>query len=200
MKNIALMASGTGTNALNLMAAAKLFPNVRIACLIVDTLDSPLPEIVRQKYPMLPVHRILPMGGLKGQIRKAEHEKRILEALTTHEVNYVLLAGYMRIVGHLLLDTFRNRIVNIHPSLLPLYPGLNSYQRAFEDQVTESGVTIHLVDGGIDTGPVLMQEKFPRLETDTLSDFIQRGKDIEWKIYPKILEKLNESATLLPGA
>lgn len=200
MKNIALMASGTGTNALNLMEAAKLYPNVRIACLIVDTIDSPLPEIVRQKYPMLPVHRILPMGGLKGQIRKAEHEKRILEALTTHEVNYVLLAGYMRIVGHLLLDTFRNRIVNIHPSLLPLYPGMNSYERAFEDKVTESGITVHLVDSGIDTGPVLLQEKFPRLESDTLSDFIQRGKDIEWKIYPKILEKLNESANLLPGA
>ncbi|MES2527578.1 MAG: phosphoribosylglycinamide formyltransferase [Bdellovibrionota bacterium] len=200
MKNVALMASGTGTNALNLIEAAKQFPNVRIACLIVDTVDSPLPEMVRQKYPMLPVHRILPMGGLKGQDRKIEHEKRILEALTNHEVNFVFLAGYMKILGQLLLDTFRNRIVNIHPSLLPLYPGMDSYQRAFEDKVTESGVTIHIVDEGVDTGPVLMQEKFPRLDSDTLSDFIQRGKDLEWKLYPKVLAKLNDSATLLPGA
>ncbi len=199
MKNVALMASGTGTNALNLIEAAKQFPNVRIACLIVDTVDSPLPELVRQKYPMLPVHRILPMGGLKGQDRKVEHEKRILEALTTHEVNFVFLAGYMKILGQLLLDTFRNRIVNIHPSLLPQYPGMDSYQRAFEDKVSESGVTIHIVDEGVDTGPVLMQEKFPRLDTDTLSDFIQRGKDLEWKLYPKVLAKLNDSATLLPG-
>lgn len=199
MKNIALMASGAGTNALNLIESAKQFPNVRIACLIVDTLDSPLPDIVRQKYPMLPVHRILPMGGFKGNIRKIEHEKRILEALTNHEVHFVFLAGYMKILGHLLLDTFRNRIVNIHPSLLPLYPGMDSYKRAFEDNVTESGVTIHIVDEGVDTGPVLLQEKFPRLPTDILSDFVQRGKDLEWKLYPRILAKINDTATLLPG-
>lgn len=199
MKNIGLMASGAGSNALNLIEAAKSYKNVRVACLIVDTLDSPLPEIVRQKYPMLPVHRILPMGGLKGQERKSEHEKRILETLTTHEVSYVCLAGYMRILGPLLLDTFRNRIVNIHPSLLPLYPGIDSYKRAFEDKVTESGVTIHLVDEGVDTGPIIFQEKFPRLETDTLADFVQRGKEIEWRLYPLVLKKLNESATLLPG-
>lgn len=199
MKNLAIMASGSGTNALNLIEAAKLYKNVRIACVIVDTLDSTLPEVLRQKYPMLPVYRILPMGGLKGQARRSDHEKRVLETLTNHEVHFVLLAGYMRILGPLLLDTFRNRIVNIHPSLLPLYPGIESYRRAFEDGVTESGVTIHLVDAGIDTGPVILQEKFPKLETDSLADFIQRGKELEWKLYPKILEKLNESATLLPG-
>lgn len=199
MKNIALMASGTGTNALNLIEAAKSYMNVRVACLIVDTLNSPLPDLVREKYPMLPVHRILPMGGLKGQARKSDHEKRVLETLTSHEVSYICLAGYMRILGPLLLDTFRNRIVNIHPSLLPLYPGMDSYKRAFEDGVSESGVTVHIVDAGVDTGPVILQEKFPRLESDTLADFIQRGKELEWKLYPLILKKLNESATLLPG-
>lgn len=199
MKNIALLASGTGTNALNLIEEAKAFKNVRVACLIVDTLESPLPDIVREKHPMLPVHRILPMGGLKGQARKLDHEKRVLETLTNHEVNYICLAGYMRILGPLLLDTFRNRIVNIHPSLLPLYPGLDSYKRAFEDRVSESGVTVHIVDEGVDTGPVLFQERFPRLESDTLDDFVQRGKEVEWKLYPLILKRLNESATLLPG-
>jgi phosphoribosylglycinamide formyltransferase-1 len=199
MKNIALMASGTGTNALNLIEAAKQYRHLRIACLIVDTMDSPLPEIVRLKYPMLPVHRVLPMGGLKGIERKIEHETRILETLKSHEVNFVLLAGYMRILGPVLLSSFKNRIVNIHPSLLPHYPGVNSYQRAFSDKVNESGVTIHVVDEGVDTGPVIFQEKFPRLESDTLSDFIQRGKDLEWKLYPKVLERLNETATLLPG-
>jgi phosphoribosylglycinamide formyltransferase-1 len=199
MKNIALMASGTGTNALNLIEAAKRFPNLRIACLIVDTESSALPSIVREKWPMLPVHRILPMGGLKGAEKKYEHETRVLEALRTHEVDYVLLAGYMRILGPIMLNAFSERIVNIHPSLLPLYPGVDSYQRAFADNVRESGITVHLVDSGVDTGPVLFQEKFPRLETDTLSDFVQRGKDLEWKIYPKVLERLNDTATLSPG-
>lgn len=199
MKNIALMASGTGTNALNLIEAAKQFRNLRVACLIVDTTTSSLPEVVRQKYPMLPVHRILPMGGLKGTERKTEHETRVLEALKTHEVDFILLAGYMRILGPVILSTFKNRIVNIHPSLLPHYPGVDSYQRAFTDKVTESGITIHVVDEGVDTGPVIFQERFQRLESDTLSDFIQRGKDLEWKLYPKVLERLNETATLLPG-
>ncbi len=199
MRNVALMASGTGTNALNLIEACRKYSQVRIACLIVDTNESPLPEIVRKKFPMLPVHRILPMGGLKGKDRKNEHETRILETLKNHEVGHILLAGYMRILGPLILDTFKNRIVNIHPSLLPLYPGVDSYQRAFADNVRESGVTIHLVDEGVDTGPVILQEKFLRLDSDTVSDFIQRGKDLEWKLYPMILEKLNESATLLPG-
>lgn len=200
MKNIALMASGAGTNALNLIEAAKAYRNLRIACLIVDTAESTLPDVVRKKYPMLPVHRILPMGGLKGKERKDEHETRIVEALANHEVNFILLAGYMRILGPMLLQRYPQRIVNIHPSLLPLYPGVDSYRRAFEDRVSESGVTVHLVDEGVDTGPVLFQEKFSRLDTDTLSDFVQRGKDIEWKLYPKVLEKLNNSATLLPGA
>lgn len=200
MKNIAIMASGTGTNALNLIEAARSFKKVRISCLIIDTIDSPLPEIVRKKYPMLPVYRILPMGGLKGEDRKVEHETRIMEALRTHETDFIFLAGYMRIIGSVLLSKFENRIVNIHPSLLPAYPGVDSYRRAFEDMVSESGVTVHLVDSGVDTGPIILQEKFPRLGTDTLSDFVQRGKEIEWKLYPKVLEKLNESATLLPGA
>lgn len=199
MKNVALMASGTGTNVLNLLEAAKSFPKVRVSCLIVDTATSPLPKIVQKKYPMLPVHRILPMGGLKGLAKKNEHETRILEALRTHEADYILLAGYMRILGNVLLTPFKDRIVNIHPSLLPLYPGVDSYQRAFEDSVSHSGVTVHLVDEGVDTGPVLFQESFPRLDSDTLSDFIQRGKDLEWKLYPKILERLNNTATLLPG-
>lgn len=200
MKNIALMASGTGTNALNLIEAAKAFRQVRIACLVVDTVESPLPDTVRTKYPMLPVHRILPMGGLKGPGRRNEHETRIAEALATHEVDFIFLAGYMRILGPVILNKFPGKIVNIHPSLLPLYPGVDSYRRAFEDKVPESGVTVHVVDEGVDTGPILFQEKFSRLDTDTLSDFIQRGKDIEWKLYPKVLEQLNNSASLLPGA
>ncbi len=200
MKNIAIMASGAGTNALNLIEAAKAFKNVRIACLVVDTASSPLPEIVRRKYPMLPVHRILPMGGLKGNDRKNEHETRVLEALRNHEVDFIFLAGYMRIIGSVLLNSYENKILNIHPSFLPSYPGIDSYRRAFEDRVSESGVSIHFVDKGVDTGPVILQEKFPRLEGDTLSDFIQRGKNLEWKLYPKILEKINDSATLLPGA
>lgn len=194
MTRVALMASGSGTNALNLLERAGDYPNVRIDTVIVDTMSSPLPEILGEKFPEVEVKRILPMGGLRGEDRRREHETRILEVLRARGTQYILLAGYMRIIGGTLLGAFVNRIVNIHPSLLPLYPGVDSYRRAFEDGVTESGVTLHLVDEGVDTGPVLFQESFPRYSTDTLQGFIQRGKELEWKLYPKILEALNSGS------
>lgn len=199
MKLIALFASGAGSNALNLIQAASSLSEVKIACLVVDTDSSPLPEIVRSKHPEIKIYKLLPNSALKGQERKQEHETRIVKALQSEKVEWILLAGYMRILGPTLLKAYPQTIINIHPSLLPLYPGVDSYRRAFEDGVSESGVTIHIVDAGVDTGPVIMQEKFPRLPSDTLADFVQRGKDIEWRLYPKVLEKINQSASLLPG-
>lgn len=199
MKKIAIFASGAGSNALNLIQESLRFNNIKITHLIVDTDSSPLPEMVREKYPSIQVERILPLDNLKGSQRKLEHETRITQCLKSSEVEWILLAGYMRILGTTLLTEFQNHIINIHPSLLPLYPGVDSYKRAFDDGVTESGVTIHLVDAGVDTGPVILQEKFRRLPADSLADFIQRGKDLEWKLYPKVLEQINNSAIKLPG-
>jgi phosphoribosylglycinamide formyltransferase-1 len=199
MKRVAIFASGAGSNALNLIQAGSSLSEVKVTCLVVDTETSPLPEILKTKHPEIKIYKILPDSSLKGKERKLEHEKRIVLALQEEKVEWILLAGYMRILGSTLLTAFHQRIVNIHPSLLPLYPGVDSYRRAFEDGVSESGVTIHIVDEGVDTGPVILQEKFPRLPGDTLADFIQRGKEIEWRLYPLVLEKINQSASLLPG-
>jgi phosphoribosylglycinamide formyltransferase-1 len=199
MKRVAIFASGAGSNALNLIQAGSSLSEVKVTCLVVDTETSPLPEILKTKHPEIKIYKILPDSSLKGKERKLEHEKRIVLALQEEKVEWILLAGYMRILGTTLLKAFHQRIVNIHPSLLPLYPGVDSYRRAFEDGVSESGVTIHIVDEGVDTGPVILQEKFPRLPGDTLADFIQRGKEIEWRLYPLVLEKINQSASLLPG-
>lgn len=189
MKNIALFASGTGTNAINLIEASRERSDILVSCLIVDTETSPLPKIIREKYPHVPVFKIIPANGEK----KVEFENRILKVLNDRGVEWILLAGYMRIIGKTLLSNFENKIINIHPSLLPQYPGMDSYQRAFQDNVPYSGVSLHYVDSGIDTGPILMQERFPRLETDTLETFIQRGKEIEWKLYRRVLDQLGQS-------
>lgn len=198
MKKLAIFASGAGSNALNLIEKSLSFENLEISCLVVDTETSPLPDIIAKINPALPVYRILPDPSLKGSERKLQFEKKILQKLKYHDVGWILLAGYMRLIGPTLLDHFPNRMINIHPSLLPHYPGLNSFERAYIDGVS-SGVTIHLVDSGLDTGPVIVQRSFPRLKDDTLSDFIQRGKSIEWELYPEILKRLNDSADLLPG-
>jgi phosphoribosylformylglycinamidine synthase II/formyltetrahydrofolate-dependent phosphoribosylglycinamide formyltransferase len=187
MKNISIFASGAGTNALNLIEASRKRADILISCIIVDNSESSLPKIMKERYAHIPVHIIE-----SGNVGKADFEKRILEVLKERETQWIFLAGYMKIVGPTLLEAFPNKIINIHPSLLPKYPGIHSYDRAFNDEVAESGITIHLVDAGIDTGPILLQESFPRLKDDTLETFIQRGKDLEWKLYPKILNSLDK--------
>lgn len=193
MKKIAIFASGTGTNALNLIESSRERSDVVITSLIVDKSESPLPAIVKEKYPFVPVHLILPDTTIEKSQRKEELESRILAVLSETGTEWIFLAGYMRIVGPTLLNAFLNKIINIHPSLLPLFPGANSYEDAFRAGVKESGVTIHLVDEGIDTGRILMQERFPRLTNDTLEDFIKRGKELEWKLYPKMFSHLDSS-------
>ena len=195
MTRIALFASGTGTNALNLIEHAKKLANIEIACVVIDTKTSSLPTVLSEKYSHIPVHTILPNDSIPKAERRMEHEGRIIEVLNRYQVRWGMLAGYMRIVGPRLLNYFgMQRLVNIHPSLLPAYPGLHAFERAYADNVSESGITIHLVDAGMDTGPILLQKSFPRYKEDSLSDFINRGKAIEWELYPQILQQLNAAS------
>lgn len=187
MKAVSIFASGSGSNAINLIESSRFRSDILITCLIVDNPASPLPQIVREKYPFVPVHVVNPAGK-----KKEEFENTIVTLLQEYETQWIFLAGYMRIIGKTILANFPDRIINIHPSLLPLYPGKDSYQRAFEDGVKESGVTIHLVDEDVDTGPILLQDTFTRSENDTLNDFINRGKELEWKLYPLMFNKLDK--------
>jgi phosphoribosylformylglycinamidine synthase II/formyltetrahydrofolate-dependent phosphoribosylglycinamide formyltransferase len=189
MKNISIFASGSGSNALNLIRASQGRSDILISCVIVDTLESSLPKTIKEKFPHVPVKVIL-----SDKFSKAEFEGMVLKVLKEAGVEWILLAGFMKIIGPTLLKAYKDKIINIHPSLLPLYPGINSYQRAFEEGVSSSGVTIHLVDQGIDTGPILLQESFPRLTSDTLTSFVERGKEVEWKLYPRIYNSLSTHA------
>lgn len=186
MRNISVFASGTGSNALNLIEASRTRSDVFVTSIIVDKADSPLPAIVKEKYPFIPVHLI----EMKGMTKTA-YEEKILSVLEENGTNWIFLAGYMKLIGPTLLKAFSDRIFNIHPSLLPAYPGKDSYQRAFADGVKESGVTIHVVDAGMDTGPVLLQKSFQRVDSDSLQDFINKGKAIEWELYPMVFDKLD---------
>lgn len=197
---LALFASGTGTNALNLLQTARELKNVKFELLVVDQVASPLPSFVRSKYPNVKVAVIPVPLELDAKIRKLKHESEILARLKEQKIDWIFLAGYMRIVDHTLLHEYsksgRSQIVNIHPSLLPAYPGLKSYERAFQAGDPFSGITVHLVDAGMDTGPVLAQEVFKREDTDTLAQFTERGKAVEWLLYSKILKQLDEKGEL----
>ena len=87
-------------------------------------------------------------------------------------------------------ESNKSRIINIHPSYLPQFPGKQGYLDAFNQSLTESGITIHHVDSGIDTGPIILQEKFPRLKDDDFEALESRGMELEYKLYPIVLEKV----------
>ncbi len=105
-------------------------------------------------------------------------------------VEIVCLAGFLRLVKWPLLEAFPQRILNIHPSLLPLYPGLESWKQAFDAGETETGCTVHYVDDGMDTGPIILQEKVPILTDDTPESLHARIQLVEHRLYPEAIRLL----------
>ncbi len=116
-------------------------------------------------------------------------EKEIVDRLRAAGVDLVVLAGYMRIVGRVLLDAFPNRVINIHPSLLPQFPGKEAWVQAYEAGVSETGCTVHIVNEQIDAGPVLAQERVPRLPEDTVEDLQRRIQEAEHRLLPATIAR-----------
>ncbi|MEI6350510.1 MAG: phosphoribosylglycinamide formyltransferase [Verrucomicrobiota bacterium] len=119
-----------------------------------------------------------------------EAELRLLELLREAEVDLVVLAGYMRMIKPALLEAFPNRIINIHPSLLPKFPGLAAWKQALEAGATVTGCTVHYVDGGMDTGPVIARSEVPVLPGDTAETLHARIQVAEHELYPAVLARL----------
>lgn len=118
---------------------------------------------------------------------KAAYEKALLQLLQAQQIDLIVLAGYMRIIGQTLLSHYSNRILNIHPSLLPSFPGLHGIKDAYEYGVKVTGVTVHLVDDGVDTGPIIAQEPVMILPEDTLESLEEKIHQTEHRLYPKVL-------------
>ena len=119
----------------------------------------------------------------KGFKPRQEHERRVIEILREHEVELVCLAGYMRLLSPLLVGAFRNRIFNIHPALLPSFPGLHAQQQAIEHGVKLSGCTLHVVDEECDHGPIVLQASVPVRDDDTGESLSARILEQEHRIY-----------------
>ncbi|TNE32706.1 MAG: phosphoribosylglycinamide formyltransferase [Alphaproteobacteria bacterium] len=176
-----IFASGSGTNAENLIRHAAENADFSVAAVICDNTDAGV--ISKCAALGVPCHVILFEGS------KHSHEEKIRKALSAYDADWIFLAGYMRILSAEFITEFYDpafgcaRIVNIHPSLLPAFRGKDAYARAFTKGVSESGVTVHFVDSGIDTGPVILQRSFPRIADDTLGSFTARGMALEYKTY-----------------
>jgi phosphoribosylglycinamide formyltransferase 1 len=126
-------------------------------------------------------------------------ERAMVEVLRAADVGLVCLAGFMRLVGQPLLQAFPNRIVNIHPSLLPAFPGLEAQRQALEHGVRVTGATVHLVDAELDAGPIVLQAAVPVLDDDTVETLSARILVEEHKLYPRAIQMLLDGGWTIEG-
>ena len=161
MKNLGILLSGRGSNfvAIADSIAAGRIPDARIAVVISNRADAPGLENARQRG-----LNALVISS-KGKPRE-EHDREVVAALLDNKVDLVCLAGYMRLLSPWFVQQFSSRILNIHPSLLPAFPGLEAQQQAFAYGVKVSGCTVHLVDEELDHGAIIVQKTVPVLDSD----------------------------------
>ena len=124
----------------------------------------------------------------RGWPSRDDFDRALARELTARDVTFVCLAGFMRVIGAPLLDAFPNAIVNIHPSLLPAFPGVDAQRQALEYGVTVTGVTVHLVDEGLDSGPIVLQRAVPVLEGDTRDTLAARILVEEHRTFPEAVQ------------
>ena len=181
MLKFVILASGTGTNARALLQhAQKHGDRLKAVALISDRAEAGALEIAREFQ-------------VPSYVVASQNESSLLALLQKHKPDWACLAGYKKLVGQNFLQFFAEkkdffRVMNVHPSLLPAYPGLHGYERAYKEGVRITGVTVHLVDAGLDTGKVILQESFEREEEDSLEAFKAKGQKIEHKLFCKALD------------
>ncbi|GHP14951.1 phosphoribosylglycinamide formyltransferase [Lentilactobacillus fungorum] len=187
VKNIAIFASGEGTNFTALYEAfRKERLPIRVKLLVCDhTKAHVLARAEKESVPTFVIH-------FKDYPNKAAAEKVIAEKLAAAGIDFIILAGYMRIIGPTLLAKYEGKIVNIHPALLPKFPGRHGIEDAYEAGVDTTGVTIHWVDSGIDSGKIIAQRKVPVYKADKLSDLETRIHATEHQLYPEVIKQLLE--------
>ncbi|WP_099225058.1 phosphoribosylglycinamide formyltransferase [Listeria costaricensis] len=183
--NLAVFASGTGSNFQALVDDPAIFPAIKL--LVCDKKTAPV--IRRAEQAGIPVF----VFTAKDYVDKASFEQEILDELARYSVDLCVLAGYMRLIGPTLLGTFQNRIVNLHPSLLPAFPGKDAIGQAYQARVEETGVTAHFVDSGMDTGPVIAQEKVVIAQEDTIETLTEKIHQVEHRFYPAVVKQLMAS-------
>ena len=179
---VGVLASGRGSNFDALLRAAQAGAlQARVACLVTDNPQAGALAIAdRHGIPSL----VIDPGPRRARLAEAA-ERGIVNALRAHGVDLVCLAGFMRIVGPILLDAFPRAVLNIHPSLLPSFPGLEAQRQALGHGVKVSGCTVHLVDAGVDSGPIVLQAPVAVLDDDTPETLAARILEREHEIYAR---------------
>ncbi|HEX4066670.1 MAG TPA: phosphoribosylglycinamide formyltransferase [Acidobacteriaceae bacterium] len=185
MHSLGILLSGRGSNFLAIADAidAGKIPDTQIAVVISNLADAPGLAAARA--------RGLTALAIEAKGRKrAEHDQEIVAALQAHQVDLVCLAGYMRLLSAGFIHAFPQRILNIHPSLLPAFPGLDAQLQAFEYGVQVTGCTVHFVDEQLDHGPIILQRSVPVLPTDNPHTLATRILEQEHIAYAEAIARV----------
>jgi len=193
-KRIGVLLSGRGSNfeALARSAASGRIPNAEIAIVISNRENAPGIEKARA---MGIEARVIPSKGLEREAC----DKLVVAALREKNVDLVCLAGYMRLLSPYFVAAFRNRILNIHPSLLPAFPGLEAQRQALEHGVKFSGCTVHFVDENLDAGPIILQSAVPIEDGDTPETLSERILREEHRLYSEAVRIVLEGRYRIEG-
>jgi phosphoribosylglycinamide formyltransferase-1 len=190
MGRLAVFASGKGSNFIAIAAAMKEAKRHSIEFLLCDVEGAPVLD--RAKELGVPTFAV----SYKGQSREAV-EKKIVRHLERRMVDMVALAGFMKLLTPYFIGAFKGPIINLHPSLLPKYPGTHSIEESFRSPDKELGISVIRIDAGVDTGPVLLQKSFTRQETESLDEIESRIHKLEHEWFPRVLIGLLDE---MPGA
>lgn len=184
----AVLVGGTGSNLRALLESG--FP---VALVISHRASVKALEVARDHN--VPERVILP----KAYSDRAQYDAALASGLEALGIEAIAMAGFLRWLGSDLTRRYHGTIVNLHPSLLPAYPGLHAIERAYDDGVLWSGVSVHFVDEGHDTGPLIAQVPVPRLVSDTLEDFAARIQAAEHQLYPRVIAAIDGGQVQLVG-
>ncbi len=193
---LAILGSGRGSNftaIADACAAGQLA--AELAVVLTDVADS---GILRLAHERGIKSQFIPPGKFRTKLDD-EAESAFVEALDETQVDWIVLAGFMRILKGEFLRAFPNRVLNIHPSLLPSFPGLEAWTQALEYGVKVTGCTVHIVDQGVDTGPILGQRTVPVMDDDTPALLYARIQQAENLLYPEVLQALATGRLVIHG-
>jgi phosphoribosylglycinamide formyltransferase-1 len=189
---VAVFASGSGSNFQAILDAARSGElDVSVELLVCDRPKAKVVE--RAQIAGVETFAFRP----KDYESREQYETEIAGLLRQKQIDLVVLAGYMRIVGETLLKAYEGRIINIHPSLLPSFPGLDAIGQALRHGVKVTGVTVHFVDGGMDTGPIIAQRAVEIAENDTEETLAEKIHAVEHALYPYVIQQIRKGRVSL---
>ena len=193
---LGVLGSGKGSNfvAIADACAAGIIP-ATVAIVLSDVADAGILSQARQRN--LPTLHI-PPGKFRTKLDE-DAERAFVGALLEAGVNLVVLAGFMRVLKGDFLRTFEGRIVNIHPSLLPSFPGLEAWKQALDYGVKATGCTVHFVDAGVDSGPIIGQQTVPVMDDDDAESLHQRIHQAEHELYPRCVAAIAQGQIRIEG-